>query len=303
MVGVLAFTALLIAGPIIEVPDDLNNSFQQLKEAESKKDVAQVKKLAAETCKLAREVAASTAPESESERDTWTKVVAHAKEIEVYSEYALYATALQSEPAVTVDLFATLEAQNPKSKYLDEGYGKYMLALTQSGAASSIPALADRGIKNHPNNEDLLLYLADTAMTRKQYDRALVYAERAIKALANHPRPESLSAADWEKKKNLAIGHSRWIAGVMHGEKQQFYEADKDLRVALPLVKGNDYMLSSALFYLGIANYQLGITTRNKAQVLEAAKFSEEASAIKGPLAQQAWRNSVVMKTEADKIR
>lgn len=303
MVGVLVFSALLIAGPIIEVPDDLKDSFQQLKDAESKKDVPLVKKLAADTWKMASEVAASPAPESQAEKDTWKQVVAHAKEIQVYSEYTLYAAAMQSQPAGTVDLLATLEQVNPKSKYLEEGYGRYMVALTQSGAASSIPAMVERGIKNHPDSEDLLIYLADAAMTRKQNDRALNYAERAIKAASNHPKPEGMSAADWERRKSVTLGHSRWIAGVMHGEKQQFFEADKDLRAALPLIKGNDSMVASALFYLGIANYQLGMATRNKAQVIEASKFSEQAAGIKGPLSQQAWRNSVVMKTEADKIR
>jgi tetratricopeptide (TPR) repeat protein len=303
MVSLLALTALFVAGPIIEVPGDLQDSFQQLKAAESQKDAALVKKRAVETIQLARQLESSPAPESELERDSWTKVVAHARDIQVYSEYALYSTAIQSQSAVAVDLFATLEQQSPKSRYLNDAYGRYMLALNQSGAASTIPAMAERAIKNFPDNEDLLLYLADTAMTRKQTDRALGYAERLIKAISSHPKPENLSAAEWERKKSMTLGHGRWIAGVMHGDKTQYYESDRDLRVALPLIKGNDTMMSSALFYLGVANYHLGATTRNKAQVLEAVKFSEQAAAMKGPLAHQAWRNAVAMKAEADKIR
>src|ERR1044071_7044928 len=112
MVSLLALTALLFAGPIIETPGDLKDSFQQLKEAESQKDAALVKKLAVETMQLARQVESSPAPESELERETWTKLVAHARDIQVYSEYALYSTAIQSPSAVAVDLFATLEQQS-----------------------------------------------------------------------------------------------------------------------------------------------------------------------------------------------
>ena len=89
----------------------------------------------------------------------------------------------------------------------------------------------------------------------------------------------------------------------MHCEKAQYFEGDKDLRSALPLVKGNEAMLGSTLFYLGLANYQLGKTLMKKSQVLEAVKFSEQAAAIKGPFAQQAWHNAHVMKTEAGKMR
>jgi len=62
-------------------------------------------------------------------------------------------------------------------------------------------------------------------------------------------------------------------------------------------------MLSPTLFYLGLANYQLGKTTMRKAQVLEGLKFSEQAAAISGPLSQQAWKNAQIMKAEASKMR
>ena len=63
----------------------------------------------------------------------------------------------------------------------------------------------------------------------------------------------------------------------------QYFEADKELRAALPLIQGNTAMTAPALFYLGMANYDLGRRTMSKARVPEAAKFSEQAAAIKGP--------------------
>ena len=52
----LTFTFLLIAGPSMAFPDDLEDAFQSLKDAESKKDAAQVKKFAAEASALARQL-------------------------------------------------------------------------------------------------------------------------------------------------------------------------------------------------------------------------------------------------------
>ena len=79
--------------------------------------------------------------------------------------------------------------------------------------------------------------------------------------------------------------------------------ADKDLRTALPLIKGNDAMTAQALFILGMANYNLGKMTNSKAKVLEGAKFSEDCAKITSQFTDQAWHNAQVMKTEAGQMR
>ncbi len=299
----LSFVALLIPGAPIAGPDDLESTFQSLKEAEAKKDAALVNRLAAKTCALARQVISAPAPESGAETETWSRQVAYAREIESYTEYALAATAAQAAPADTVTLIGTLEQQNPKSKYLDEAYGRYLVALAQTGAAAKIPAVAEAALAHFPDNEDLLLVMADAAMTQQQSDRAQRHAERLITVLNRHPKPEGMSAADWQRKRTASLSRAYWIAGMVHSEKNQYFEADKDLRAALPTIQGNEAMLAPALYYLGVANYQLGKTTMNKAKVLEAAKFSQQAAAIKSPYAQQAWHNAMVMKDEAAKMR
>lgn len=292
----------LLAGPAA-VSDELEDSFQKLKEAEPSKDVALIKKLATETCALAQKAAAGPAPESEAEKANWTKHLEYLRDVQAHAEYALFALAVQTPPATSVDLIATLEAQNPDSKYLDEAYARYLWALSQTGASAKIPAIAETALKHFPENEDLLIVLADNAMSRKATDRAAVYAERAIAVLNKHGKPEGMSAGDWEKKKSATMGRSRWIAGVAHGEKAQHYECDRDLRAALPLIKDNANMTASALFYLGVANYQLAASMRDRSRMLEAAKFSDEAAAYRGPLSQQAWRNAQAMRAEAQKMR
>ena len=294
--------ALLFAPAPAVLPGNLDTSFQNLKEAVANKDAAQVKKLAAETCALAREAAEAKAPE-EVEKVEWDKHVAYAREVETYTEYALFATAVQAPAATTVDLIASLEQQNPKSKYLDRAYSSYFVALSQTGEASKIPAIAEKALANFPNNEDLLLFLADHALEHKQSDRALTYAQRLVAALNSRSKPEEMPAAAWERKRSAALGRGHWIAGLMHCEKGQYAAGDQELRASLPLIKGNDVMTGAALFNLGLANYQIGKMTMRKAQVLEAAKFSEQAAAIPGPYAQQAWHNAQIMKQEASRMR
>jgi hypothetical protein len=300
----LTCALLLIAGPLFPAPDDLETAYQNLKETtEAKKDAAEIKKVAAETYALAHAASTAAAPEAPDAKEAWTKRVAYAKEVEAYTEYALYAAAAQAQPATTVDLLATLEQQNPKSKYFAEGYGRYFVALNQTGAAAKVPAIAEKAVANFPANEDLLLVLADNAMSRKQSDRALGYARRLVTAVEKKPKPESMAAADWERKRTAALGRGHWIAGLVYFEKTQFYQADQELRAALPLIKGSDAMLGQALFNLGVADFQLGKQMGKKTLLLDAVKFSEQAANLGGPLGQQAAHNALVMKGEAERMR
>ncbi|MGA2324913.1 MAG: hypothetical protein ABSH05_01370 [Bryobacteraceae bacterium] len=295
-------TVLLFVGPALPAPDELEDAFRSLEEAQSKKDAALVKKLAAQTCALARKEIAAPAPESESDKEAWTKRVAYARGIELNAEYALYSTAVQGPPAITVELLSALEEQNPKSKYLEQAYAPYFLALNQTGASAKIPAVAEKAIAQFPDNEDLLLVLADTALNRKQNDRALHYATQLIAAIGKHPKPEGIPAADWQRKRKAGLARGYWITGLVQSEQNKYIAADHAFRAALPLIEGDESMLAGVLFHLGVVNYELGRLTNNKPRVLEAAKFSDRAAAMNTPYAQQAWRNAQVMRTEALKM-
>lgn len=295
--------ALLVAGPLLAAPADLESALSNLKQAEASKDVALVKKLAAEASATAREVLATPKPDSDEAIALWKQRQDYARDVDTYSEYALYALAVQSPPATLIDLIDTLQQQNPKSKYVDEAWARYFAAMQKTGAGAKIPEVAGKALANFPENEDLLLVLADHALARKQNANAANYAERLIAAFGKHSKPEWMSAGDWERKKSMALGEGYWIAGVMHAEKNQYFEANRDLRAALPLIKGSDIKTATALFHLGVANYQLGRMTANKGQVLEAIKFCDQAAAISGPLQQQSWSNAQIMRNEAAKMR
>jgi hypothetical protein len=287
----LAF-ALVAAPPSV---DELDQAYNALKEATTNKDVAQVKKLAGEVSAMARQVI--SAPSADA------TTVNHAKEVDVFADYALYATALQGPPETTVELFAALEAQDPKSKYWDGGYQAYFYALNQTGAGAKIPGIAEAALKNLPTNADCLSFLANQAFSAKQPDRAAAYADRIIASLPKATRPDFVAAAEWDKKKNAMLGGAYYISGLAKAAKNLYIPADQALRAALPLIKGNDQMMAAALFNLGLVDYQLGKMTMNKGLVLDGMKFSQQCAAIKSELAQQAWTNANAMKVEADKMR
>lgn len=295
--------ALLFAGVISAAPSELTDAFQNLKDAVAKDDSALVKKLAGETVTLARQTIATPDPADATELETLKKTKAFAAEVQSYAEYALYAAALKAEPAVTIDLLSYLEQLSPKSKYMGEGYAAYFAALQKAGSGAKIPDIAEAALKNHPDQEDLLLVMIDHALgVHKQTALAGSYAERLLAAMSRHPKPEAMSAADWERKRSLALSRSYWIAGLAHGEKGEYFQCNKDFRAALPYIKDNPQMAAAAYFYLGVSNYHLGRAAMNRAQILEAAKFSEQCAAIPGAYQSQAWTNAHLMKAEAERM-
>jgi hypothetical protein len=299
----LFFMAFLFAGATLAVADDLEDAYANLTEATGKKDPAQIKATAVLAIAAARAAQVGQAPQDPEQKEAWSKRIGSAREVEGHAEYALYSTALQSPPEVTVDLLATLEQQSPKSKYLDGAYANYFDALRKTGAGSTIPAVAEKALASLPNNADCLLFLADAAMTAKNGARALGFAEKLVAALNKASAPEGLLPADWNRKKSDGLGRGYWMVGMVYSERQQHAQADRNLRAALPYIKGNDALMGPALFCLGLANYTLGTMTNNKARVLEAAKFSEQAAGIKGPYAEQAGRNIRPMQDAAAKMR
>ena len=298
-----AFAALLAAGPAV-LANELDDTFASLKEAEAKKDLALLKKLSAETSALAREEIGIAEPSNATDKDTWVKRVAYAKEVEAYSEYALYSAAVQSPAESAIDLLTALEEQNPTSRYLDEGgYARYFQALEQSGAGAKVVPLAEKVIKTLPGCGDALMVLANNALTKGQNGQALSYAQKLVSSTVKDTKPAAMAQADWDRKRATLLGRGYWISGMMFASSNNFYEADRNLRAALPYIRGNDAMSGPALFALGVANYQLGAQTNNKNRVLEAANFSEQASKIPGGHAQQAYSNTQAMRTAAAKMR
>jgi tetratricopeptide (TPR) repeat protein len=296
------FAVLLGAGSGFAASEDLNGAFQEFKQVQALNDSAKLKESAIATYALARKVAEATAPE-DVDKDAFATTVANGKAVELYIEYALLAAAVQGPAATTVDLLSTLEQQNPKSKYLGENYGLYLEALRKTGATSKMQAVAEKGLSNFPENEDLLLWLADTAYSHKQAARSLGYSKRLIAVLNKRSKPESVSAADWERKRTAALGHAYFLAGSALSDQGQYQEADKNLRAALPLAKGNDVLRAQVLYLLGVANYQFGLMTNNKAMVVEAVKFSKQAAEIPGPTQQNAEHNAYVMEQQTYKMR
>ncbi len=289
----VGFAVILCAGSGFAASEDLDSAFTEFKQVEAQKNAGKLIESAVATYALARKAAEATAPEG-VDKEAWDTTVANAKAIEVHVEYALLTAALSGPAATTADLLSTLEKVNPKSKYLDDAaYYNYLEALRKTGATAKMPGVAEKGLANFPENQTLLAWLADYTLSHKQGARSLGYSKRLIAALTRHPKPEQ----------NAALAHAYYLAGAASNDQGHFQDADKFLRSALPLSKGNDALRGEVLYNLGLANYQFGVMTNNKAMVVEAVKFSKQAADIPGPRQQDASHNAYVMEQQTYKMR
>ncbi len=195
-----------------------------------------------------------------------------AKEVDTYTEYALATTAEQPgmEPSKTVELVDQLEAQNPKSKYLD------LRCL-----AADVTALSS---------------LAQSAAA-KSPDRALADANKLI-AVGTRAKPEGAPDADWERIRAAALGNGYYLAGAIYAQKQSWVDCDRELKDALPYISKEPARMGPAEFYLGLCNYQFGRLTQDRSRLMAAQKYSEASAAIPGPMQQQAARNANAIKLE-----
>jgi tetratricopeptide (TPR) repeat protein len=278
---------------------DMDAAYAKLKASEAAKDSDGVLKWSGVTSELARKTIAGTKTEGQSDED-FKQAVDYARQVDVYTEYALYSAMLQEPDALkAMKLADTLEQRNPKSQYIAMVMPRYSAIARQANALPVAVAYGERAFDRGQYSEDMLLVMADYYIQQKKNpEKVVTYSQKVIEIMNGSQKPEGVTDADWAKKKSVTTGLAYWMAGTTLTGQNKFAEADKMLRASLPLVKDNEQLYGTALFHLGLANYRLAQVSKNKAQIADAISFSKQAAAVKGPLQAQAAKNVKVMQQE-----
>jgi hypothetical protein len=271
---------------------DMDGAYYALKAAVAKDDVAQTKKWSARTSEAARKAVASAKPTD----DEGKQQLEYSKQVDEYSEYALYVVALKSQPKDEVDLVDTLIKQNPKSQYLPEVANGYFAALTKAGeGAKACPTAAKMAVDK---NAEAMLYAADCSWRGNKAEAVVSYAAKAAEAAGTRTKREGVSDSDWATQKAALMGTANFYTGVGYTMQMRYGPANKALKAALPAIKGNQQLYAIALFDLGLANYQLGKPLGDKAQMREGLKYFQESAGIASPMQDQASRNAKLVLAE-----
>jgi tetratricopeptide (TPR) repeat protein len=290
--------ALAIGEKLDTVPPEcVESAHQTLKAAEMKKDPDQVKKWSARTAELAQKVIASPQPTNSDDVENWKARVDYAKQVNTYSEYSLYATALQTpDPKKEAELLEALQQRNPKSEYLAKATDPLFLAYQKAGENDKAVALARQVAANGQPGEDMLLILADDALKKKEAEQVHTYSAKLVEVMNSKPKPDGVADADWTKRKETIIGLAHYMSGKEYYNQAKFGPADKELREALPLVEGNPNIHTEVLYLLGYANYKLE-------KIQEAANFYKACAAMKSPFQALANKNLVALRSQYHGIR
>jgi len=274
---------------------DMDAAYFALKAAVAKEDVSETKKWSARTSEAARKITSSTKAPAD---DDGKHQLEYAKEVDEYSEYALYVVALKAPPKDEVDLVDTLIKQNPKSQYLPLASAAYFAALQKAGEGAKVCPAAERMSLAGSKNAEAMIVAADCSMRAQKGAGMATYGERALEAINSRPKEEGISDADWAAKKEDIIGRANWYVGVGYSLEARYGPANKSLRVALPLLKGNEQLRAMCLFYLGLANYQLGKPLGDKAQMREGLHYFQQSAEMASPMQDQASRNAKLVLAE-----
>jgi hypothetical protein len=280
-------------------PLELSAAHNCLKAAEGKNDLALTRLWSSQTSLIARKVMQLKKPEYGDEEQVaeWKQKIEYARQVEQYSEYALYFASLQTKDTKTKStLIEALEQRNPMSEYLAQMRSAQTTVVRQVDIEEAV-ASAESQFQKGEWNEDLLLMVATHYMQkRRENNKVIQYSQKLLEILETKAKPEEISDADWDQKKRSMAGTANWMAGLLLSTQEKFAQADRHLRAALPSIRNAD-MLAGALYHLGYVNYRMA-EAGERIRIHDAIRFTQQCIGINSAVQFQAQENLKAMKAE-----
>jgi tetratricopeptide (TPR) repeat protein len=178
------------------------------------------------------------------------------------------------------------------SPYQTAAEDLYLQSWRESGDSQGTLAAARRILQQDDSNLTALAIVADSYLqSEKEPQKLMACARKILAVVEKQPKQEGLTAAEWSRKKAPLIGHAYWMIGTVSMQQDRYSDADKSIRTALPYLKDDSRLLSTALFYLGWANYHLG-------NLPDALRFNQQCTLVKGPYQAQAAKSVRVISAQ-----
>ncbi|HTS49431.1 MAG TPA: hypothetical protein VMH05_15875 [Bryobacteraceae bacterium] len=276
---------ITIANALLSVdPNDLDAADDALRASESSGAAELIRIFAGRAWDIASKAVLTPKPSDPDDVPDWTKQIEFANEVLSYSEFVLATQAAdEADPVKRASLIEELRSRNPQSKFLANAKKQTVVDLAKIDPEKAV-ALAEQGLVKEPNNEDFLMTVADYKISHeKDLPRVLTYSLRILELMKSKPKPDSLSAEEWQQKKTKFTGWASWMAGVVYGKQGRYSQSDRYLRAALPYILDNARLLAAAYYYLGYDNYAMATELADKSRAVEAVKFSKLCAGINGP--------------------
>ncbi len=261
-------------------PDNLEAAKISLRAADAEKSPGEILKWADRLMNVANSVA--------------QKTPAEAKESEEYAEFCMSTTLHSADLKTQLALVQQLEQRNPSTRFIPSFPGEYFRIYRAMGDEDKAAEMAEKGLPADPGNMDMLLTLAEFHARRdtpKERQQVIEYSERLIAAVEKAQRPDSIGEQEWNKQKADTLGLAYYMGGVASSLNNNFRQADRMLRQALPHIPENDQKMAALLYHLGMANYRLAEAGTDRSRPVDAVRFLRRCAAIRSPYQENAEKN------------
>jgi hypothetical protein len=171
------------------------------------------------------------------------------------------------------------------AEYAEYALYSESLETPPATAIDLIAALETNAPKSKYLTQDAYLVAANAAFTLQQTDRASAFAKRSLTA-PKGAKPEQAAAT------------AHYIIGMVAANKNDFAAADRELKAALPGIKGISAMEGPAYYYLGEAEYRIGRQNMDRTQADQGIKYILQAALISGQYQTLAANEAKRMKSE-----
>jgi hypothetical protein len=278
-------------------PDDVAAAHNALRAVEQTGDGELVKRWSAVTSTIARRVIKSKQPDDPEEVEDWKARVEFAKQVETYTEYALYYAAVTAKDSrIKSDLVETLEQRNPKSEYLAQMRTSQAVVVRQVDVEEAVRSVEADYAAGKYQVDQLYMAAAYYMQRRTSPEKVITYGVKVLELLETGNKPADVNEGDWDRRKRELVGQTNWMVGLIFSTQEKFALADKHLRVALTQIRDGD-MVAGALYHLGYVNYKLA-ESGERIRIHDAVKFTTECTKIASAVQAQATENLKAMKAE-----
>lgn len=268
-------------------PDDLAIAQENLRAAEASKDPAKIRQCA--RVALATAVRLKNTPQEDP---------AFVGQVETYADYTLYKLAAGAPAAERGQRLEEFARERPGSPYTQHIRPELFAIYQQEGQHARAMQIAEEEIKRGSQTPDMLFYAATRAYEKRDKGKVTLYAKRLLETLPATPAPQGVADADWVRAKQLKIGISRWMLGVIASQEQRWPDADLHLRAALPLVGQNKDIHAETLYHLGIVNLKLGEAKQDTKRLADAVRFNQLCAGIASTFQIQAKQNAASIRSQ-----
>jgi len=265
-------------------PNNLATAINMLRAADAQADTAKMYDVGEKAGAMIARYKATPAPAGTS-ADDWKSTQEHTLKDEEgdvqYVEYTLVNAAFKTtDPAARAKFFERYAAAFPDSSYTMTAREQAAVAYQQAKDTPHMISTAQAILEKDPNNVSMLILLADSwSDSGQQLPKAAAYAQKALDALKDAKKPESLSDEDWQKQTSLEKGIAYSAIGevaVRDARGLKNAAAVDAFKQASPLLKSNNY-------YYGRNLYRLGFTLAKMQKTSEARTVLTEAISVDSP--------------------